>query len=187
MAHKLKPGDALLAALIRELTILVVEDHAEVRQVTQLLLEDLGARVVVAVDGRDAFNRLPRVNPDLVLTDLVLPRLGGRDLLDRLRSDPVHRTLPVIAMSGWPSSFEAGAAAFDGYLDKPFDLRSLATVLSGAICAHHVVFDRQRRRLCRWAEQQRAQSQWLRQSATSVVKQAAEARAKGRALFATGA
>jgi hypothetical protein len=90
-------------------------------------------------------------------------------------------------VSGWRSSFEARSPSFDGYLEKPFDLRSLAAVLCRVICANHLIFARQRRRLCRWAAQQRAQSQRLRQCSASAVKRAAEVEAKGRALFATGA
>ena len=91
MVYISEPGGALFAALIRDLSILLVEDHVQAREVTQLLLEGLGARVVAAVDGRDALDRLPEAHPDLVLTDLAMPRLGGRELLDRLRADPLGR------------------------------------------------------------------------------------------------
>jgi CheY-like chemotaxis protein len=187
MARSSEPGGALFAALIRDLNVLVVEDHPEAREATQLLLESLGARVAVAVDGRDALDRLPRVRPDVVLTDLAMPRLGGRELLERLRADPVHRGLPVVAVSGWPLSFEAGGPGFDAHLEKPFDLASLAAVLSRVICRHRSVFGRQRRRLRHLAAQQRLHSQRLRQSGVRAVRLALEARARARALFATAA
>ena len=49
MAHISEPGGALFAALIRDLSILLIEDHVQAREVTQLLLEGLGARVVAAM------------------------------------------------------------------------------------------------------------------------------------------
>jgi CheY-like chemotaxis protein len=187
MAQISEPGGALFAVLIRDLTILVVEDHVEAREVLQQLLESLGARVVAAVDGRDALERLPEAHPDVVLTDLAMPRLGGRELLERLRADPVHGHLPVVAVSGWPASFGAGGPAFDGHLEKPFDLEALAAVLCRVICAHHRVFTRQRRRLRDAAVQHRRRCRSLRQNSATAVKQATEARARGRALLVTAA
>ena len=184
MARNVEPGFALLAALLRELTILVVEDDVAARDVTQLLLEELGARVVVAVDGRDALDRLPHVRPDLVLTDLAMPRVGGRELLDRLRADPAHRSLPVVAVSGGARSSEARAPAFDGHLDKPYDLRSLSAVLGRVICCHRSVFSGQCRRLRRRAALQRTLSQQLRGRSAKALKRAAQVGVTGRALLA---
>jgi CheY-like chemotaxis protein len=165
----------------------ISSDHVQAREVTQLLLEGLGARVVAAVDGRDALDRLSEAHPDLVLTDLAMPRLGGRELLDRLRADPAHRSLPVVAVSGWPTSFAPERGAFDAHLDKPFDLESLAAVLCRVICAHRRVFARQRRRLRDSAVQQRRRCQGLRRTSAMALKQAAETRARGLALFAPAA
>jgi CheY-like chemotaxis protein len=185
MARNVEPGFALLAALLCEFTILVVEDDAAARDATQLLLEELGALVVVAVDGRDALDRLPRVDPDLVLTDLAMPRLSGGELLARLRADPAHRSLPVIAVSAGPRPSKANAPVFDGHLDKPYDLRSLAGVLCRVICCHRRVFSCQRRRLCHLAAQQRRDAQRLRERGSRALKLAAAAQARGRSLFAT--
>jgi CheY-like chemotaxis protein len=187
MAHISEPGGALFAVVVRDLAILLVEDHVQAREATQQLLESLGARVVPAVDGRDALDRLPEARPDLVLTDLAMPRLGGRELLDRLRADPVHRSLPVVAVSGWPASFEGNPPGFNAHLDKPFDLETLAAVLCRVICRDSLLFARQRRRLLDAAEEQRRHGQRLRQCSASVVRFAAEARARGRALFSRAA
>jgi CheY-like chemotaxis protein len=187
MTHISEPGGALFSAVIRDLTILLVEDHVQAREATQSLLESLGARVVAVEDGRDALDRLAEVDPDLVLTDLAMPRLGGRELLGRLRADPLHRGLPVVAVSGWPASSESDRPAFDAYLDKPFALESLAAVLCRVICRHSLLFARQRRRLWDVAAEQRQRGQRLRQCSASVVKQAMETRAMARALVAHAA
>jgi CheY-like chemotaxis protein len=187
MTYISERGGTLFAALIRNLTVLLVEDHDQAREATQQLLESLGARVVVAVDGRDALDRLREAHPDLVLTDLAMPRLSGRELLERLRADPVQRSLPVIAVSGWPASFEGNRPAFDGHLDKPFDLESLVATLRRVICAHPAVFSRQIGRLCDAAAQQRQRGQRLRESSTHMVKRAAQARARARARLPSAA
>jgi CheY-like chemotaxis protein len=185
MAHISEPGGPLLAAVIRDLTILLVEDHVQAREAMQLLLESLGARVVAAEDGRDALDRLAVVYPDLVLTDLAMPSLGGRELLHRLRADPAYQSVPVVAVSGWPSAFGEGpSAAFDGHLEKPFSLRSLADMLCQVICGHPQVFHRQRRRLCSRAAREREHSRLLRENSARVMRQAAEARVRGHALLA---
>ena len=176
------------AALIRDLSILLVEDHVQAREVTQLLLEGLGARVVAAVDGRDALDRLPEAHPDLVLTDLAMPRLGGRELLDRLRADPAHRSLPVVAVSGWPGVVRAGARPPSTRTSTSRSTwKSLAAVLCRVICAHRGTFARQRLRLRDSAVQQRRHCQGLRRTSAMALKQAAETRARGRALFAPAA
>jgi CheY-like chemotaxis protein len=141
----------------------------------------------VAVDGRDALDRLHEATPDIVLTDLAMPRLGGRELLDRLRADPALQGVPVVAVSGWPASFEGRGPAFDGHLDKPFDLQSLSAVLRRVIRRHLPVFRRQHQRLRATAARQRQHCQTLRELSAMVVKEAAAARARGRALFATAA
>jgi CheY-like chemotaxis protein len=183
MARIWEPGGPLFAALIRDLTILLVEDHPQAREATQQLLEGMGARVIAAEDGRDALDRLSDARPDLVLTDLAMPRLSGRQLLDHLRADPVHRELPVVAVSGWPASFDGTPPAFDAHLDKPFDVESLVAVLCRVICRRRLVFRRQRRRLRDAAAWERRRGQSLRQSSARVVKQAAATRARGRALL----
>ena len=110
-------------------TILVVEDEDAVRQVSARTLESLGYNVLVSYDGVEAlqlFDRHPdRV--DLVQMDLVMPNMGGRDLLMSLRErDP---GLKVIVMSGYPLDMdveEVLAGDHVEWLPKPLRLGDLA-------------------------------------------------------------
>mgnify|MGYP001036195323 CR=1 FL=1 len=126
------PPDGQANALPRgsqETTILVVEDEDAVRQVSARTLESLGYNVLVSSDGVEAlqlFDRHPdRV--DLVLMDLVMPNMGGRDLLMSLRErDP---GLKVIVMSGYPLDMdveEVLAGDHVEWLPKPLRLGDLA-------------------------------------------------------------
>jgi PAS domain S-box-containing protein len=109
-------------------TILLVEDDGEVRQLARELLELHGYRVIIAADGREALDLLaqPDVAVDLVLSDVVMPRMGGRELLGEIRSRwPAMR---VVFSSGYPDRPGEG---FDGrgtvvpLVQKPWDLAKL--------------------------------------------------------------
>jgi signal transduction histidine kinase/serine phosphatase RsbU (regulator of sigma subunit) len=102
--------------------ILVVDDNADLRTyLTRLLEHDYVVRT--AVDGADALEHIEERPPDLVLTDVMMPRLDGFALLGKLRADPRTRRLPVIVLSaraGEEATVEGLDAGADDYLVKPF-------------------------------------------------------------------
>ena len=102
--------------------VLVVDDNADLRMyLTRLLEADYVVRT--AVDGADALARISERPPDLVLTDVMMPRVDGFELLAALRADPRTRRLPVIVLSaraGEEATVEGLAAGADDYLVKPF-------------------------------------------------------------------
>ena len=104
-------------------TILVVEDEEEVRSLTRDVLEMHGYTVLEALDPDDAL-RLGESHPGpihLLITDVVMPRVSGPELARRLRAG--RPTLRVLCMSGYPESVDrpAGEAAWNGWLQKPFN------------------------------------------------------------------
>ena len=107
--------------------VLVVDDNADMREyVAGLLAADYD--VTTATDGLDALSQVSQVRPDLVITDVMMPRLDGFGLLERLHADPATLGVPVIMLSaragddGTVEGLEAGA---DDYLVKPFSAREL--------------------------------------------------------------
>ncbi|MGB2567143.1 SpoIIE family protein phosphatase [Micromonospora citrea] len=109
------------------LSVLVVEDNAELRAFLAGLLAP-HYRVTTAVDGRDALEQARARPPDLVLTDLMMPRLDGVGLLRELRADRRTATLPVIVLSaraGEGAAVEGLRAGADDYLAKPFSSEEL--------------------------------------------------------------
>ncbi|MBK8857689.1 MAG: response regulator [Opitutaceae bacterium] len=88
--------------------ILVVDDEAEVRNVTKLLLEMSGYTAVCVNDGRAALRALPAGKFDCVLTDMLMPEMDGVELLNELRRR--HTSLRIVAMSG------GGQAPKESYL-----------------------------------------------------------------------
>ncbi len=109
-------------------SVFLVEDDPGIREALVDLLELLGARVEVAVDGEDAWELLREggLHPGLVLLDLFLPRLDGVALLGRIRADARLRSLTVVTMSAAVKECPPGA---DAHLEKPFDLERLVSVV----------------------------------------------------------
>ncbi len=92
--------------------LLVVEDDAFVQGLYENQLKAMGYEVRLAGDGEQALRAMQESPPDLVLLDLVLPRLSGYDVLTRMRDDPALAHVPVIMLSnkGEPADIEKGMA-----------------------------------------------------------------------------
>jgi PAS domain S-box-containing protein len=107
--------------------VLLADDNADMREYLRRLLE-VDYEVVATPDGEAALAAAQERRPDLVLTDVMMPRLDGFGLLGRLRSDPRTRTLPIILISaraGEEAQVEGVARGADDYLVKPFTAREL--------------------------------------------------------------
>jgi CheY-like chemotaxis protein len=108
--------------------ILVVEDNELNREALMRRLARRGFEVSVAVDGREAIDFTLAQVPDLVLMDLSLPEVDGKEAIRQIRADPRGTRIPIIvltahAMAGdRESALEAGA---DDYDSKPIDLERL--------------------------------------------------------------
>ncbi len=107
--------------------VLVVDDNADMRAYVGGLLAPY-YEVDVAANGVEALARLRRSRPDLVLSDIMMPKLDGYGLVQALRSDPDMSAIPVILLSaraGEESTLEGLASGADDYLVKPFAAREL--------------------------------------------------------------
>lgn len=104
--------------------VLAVDDDDVIRSLLVMNLEMEGHEVLTAANGRAALERITADAPDLVLLDIMMPELSGYDVLQRVRQDPQHRTLPVVFLSARAmeadvrKGLELGA---DRYVTKPFD------------------------------------------------------------------
>ncbi|OUL20679.1 diguanylate cyclase [Nostoc sp. 106C] len=108
--------------------ILLADDNADMRDYVQRLLLTQGYEVEVVSDGLAALTSVRQHLPDLVLTDIMMPRLDGLGLLQELRADPNTREMPIILLSaraGEESRIQGLEAGADDYLIKPFSAREL--------------------------------------------------------------
>lgn len=108
-------------------SILVVDDEERVAlSIARSLQKEYQVRV--AYNGPDAFKIARRVNPDLVILDIMMPGMDGLEICRELRNDPLLQSVPILFLTARGrvedkiDGFEAGA---DDYLTKPFDVREL--------------------------------------------------------------
>jgi len=110
------------------ITILVVEDDRTIAELLRETLEIEGYRAVNALNGEEAIQYALREMPQLILLDIMLPRMSGYEVIQHLRSHPKSVHIPIIALSARVTladkvqAFELGA---DSYLTKPFDTDEL--------------------------------------------------------------
>ena len=115
-------------------TVLLVEDHADSRAMYAEFLR-LDFRVVEAGDGISALELMAETCPDVVVTDLALPRMDGFELIERIRGDERLRLIPVIALSGYSGTEHAERARQAGsdlVLVKPCLPETLAKAVASA-------------------------------------------------------
>jgi DNA-binding response OmpR family regulator len=104
-------------------TILIADDSQAVRDILQMSLETLGYSVLIAEDGERAMERIQSASPDLIIADVMMPKVNGFQICRRVKSDPATRRTPVIlltARSGQEDVFWGKDCGADEYMTKPF-------------------------------------------------------------------
>lgn len=113
--------------------VLVVDDDRVIQQLLEVNLELEGYEVVAtASDGKEALEKIRELKPDLVILDIMMPKMDGLEVCRRLRADPKLADIPVVLLSARAQDMdireglELGASA---YLTKPFDPVELLEVV----------------------------------------------------------
>ncbi len=122
--------------------ILVIDDEPYILRALSFLLEREGYLVETACNGEDGLALLQRVNPPLVILDVMLPRLSGYEVCERLKQDPTLADTYVIMLSAKGQSIDRQRGLLGGadeYLTKPFSPQQLAQRI-------HTVLDTRARR-----------------------------------------
>ncbi|HBP20045.1 MAG TPA: hybrid sensor histidine kinase/response regulator, partial [Planctomycetes bacterium] len=104
----------------KKIRVLVVDDSEITREVMAQVVESIGYQAIQARDGVDALERLSEAKPALVLSDLEMPRMGGRELTRQIRARPGPH-LPVVIITTRGSAAERRAcldAGADAFIDK---------------------------------------------------------------------
>lgn len=107
-------------------TILIVDDESSIRFLVRITLEHAGFDVVEAHHGVAALERAKESQPALVVTDLMMPVMGGRQLIERLREDPETASIPIVVLSA-NSNLKADEA--DVAIGKPFQPQALLDIV----------------------------------------------------------
>jgi CheY-like chemotaxis protein len=121
-------------------TIVVVEDHEDARTYLGIFLSRLGANVVLAKDGIEGLDAVKKHDPDLVITDLQMPRMDGFELLREIRGlkPEVGGSVPIIAMTAFGTTIENARLVnmgFQDWLQKPFTIEKFLTTILAVLDA----------------------------------------------------
>ena len=102
--------------------ILVVDDEQAISQVLHDLLTDEGYEVLTAGNGREALACLVNGRPDLVLSDVMMPLMGGAELCQALAANPQYGSIPVVLMSAAGEGTTRERCSYAAFVAKPFNL-----------------------------------------------------------------
>jgi len=105
--------------------VLVVDDESDIRQAVAEVLSYEGYQVLAACDGAEALAKARAYHPELVLLDLMMPRMDGWEFRRAQKHDPEVSRIPVVVLSALgPDSLDA-----EGYVGKPFDVDELVSAV----------------------------------------------------------
>ena len=108
--------------------ILVVEDEPDIMRIITHALTAAGYRVIPAYGGEDAIRKVKAQQPDLVLTDLAMPKVSGVEVIQAIKQDPETQHIPILAVTAhvWDGIAQsAGQVGVDGFISKPFNMKQL--------------------------------------------------------------
>jgi CheY-like chemotaxis protein len=112
-------------------TILIVDDEFGIGELLEALLEDDGHRVLTAMNGRHALERIAEAKPDLVISDLMMPVMDGAALLTAMRENAELRSTPFALMCALPeTSIADRVSGYDAFLRKPFKLAEISRLVA---------------------------------------------------------
>ena len=108
--------------------ILVVDDERHIVRLVEVNLERAGYDVVTAYDGVEALEQVEEEDPDMIVLDVMMPRMDGFDVLKNLQSDPEYKDIPVIMLTAKAQDadiFKGWQSGVSSYLTKPFNPKEL--------------------------------------------------------------
>jgi len=120
------------AAPRRERKILVVDDEPNILYALQEVARAKGFECIAAIDGEEGLILTRGVRPDLVITDVIMPRLNGFELCERIKSEEGTRHIPVVMVTvkaGLGDRLHGDRSGADAYLVKPFQMHELEETL----------------------------------------------------------
>jgi CheY-like chemotaxis protein len=116
------------------LVALVVDDSMLIRHTVCRFLEERGFTVESASNGQDALETLKRIQPDLIITDMQMPKMDGSELITALKSQPSSANIPVVIVAGKQSGFEKWEKRANFAIFKDIDIEEqLAKALQAVL------------------------------------------------------
>ncbi len=110
--------------------ILVVDDEVSIVELLSLFLEGTGYQVMKAYNGQEALDCLASARPDVVISDVMMPVLDGRELCRRMQADPRYRSIPVVLMSAIHPVHDLTGCNCVALLKKPFKFNDVLQIIA---------------------------------------------------------
>ena len=128
-------------AKIAQSKVLVVDDNPQNLELLVAYLDKLGCRIATAVDGIDALEKVAQENPDLILLDIMMPRMSGFEVCRKLKSAPATRDIPIIMVTALNElgDIERGVeSGTDDFITKPVNRLELTTRVRSLLRVRHL-------------------------------------------------
>ena len=122
-------------------TILIVDDNAQNVELLQAFLESLPVRIVTAFDGVDALEKVQQHNPDLILLDIMMPRMSGFQVCRKLKGEPKTRDIQILmvtALNELGDIEQASECGTDDFVSKPVNKLELLTRVKSRLRVRHM-------------------------------------------------
>ena len=131
------PADTFLP----QSTILIVDDNPQNIELLQAFLESLPVKLITAIDGVDALEKVQQHNPDLILLDIMMPKMSGFQVCRKLKSDPKTRDIQILmvtALNELGDIEQASECGTDDFVSKPVNKLELLTRVKSLLRVRHM-------------------------------------------------
>jgi len=122
-------------------TVLIVDDNAQNVELLQAFLESLPVKIATAVDGVDALEKVVEHNPDLILLDVMMPRMSGFQVCKKLKSDAKTKDIQILmvtALNELGDIEQASECGTDDFVSKPVNKFELVTRVKSLLRVRHL-------------------------------------------------
>jgi two-component system cell cycle response regulator len=128
-------------ASVPQSTVLIVDDNPQNVELLQAFLESLPVKIITAIDGVDALNKVREQSPDLILLDIMMPHMSGFEVCKRLKSDPKTRDIQILmvtALNELGDIERATEYGTDDFVSKPVNKFELLTRVKSLLRVRHL-------------------------------------------------
>ncbi len=122
-------------------TVLIVDDNAQNVELLQAFLESLPVKLMTAVDGVDALEKVEQFKPDLILLDIMMPRMSGFQVCKKLKSEAKTKDIQILmvtALNELGDIEQAAECGTDDFVSKPVNKFELVTRVKSLLRVHHL-------------------------------------------------
>lgn len=141
MAEANPPQNPNTESFLPQSTVLVVDDNQQNLELLAAFLESLPVKIITAIDGVDALEKVEQFNPDLILLDIMMPRMSGFQVCRKLKGDPQTRDIQILmvtALNELGDIEQASECGTDDFVSKPVNKFELLTRVKSLLRVRHL-------------------------------------------------